>query len=71
MVSSKEASGIHRSPALKKRSLRSKMVMKSCSSWLAMSLVPRQLEAVRANLEQRTVTLEGRARLHIVQGGAR
>ncbi len=26
---------------------------------------------IRANLEQRTVTLEGRARLHIVQGGAR
>ena len=27
--------------------------------------------SIRANLEQRTVTLEGRARLHIVQGGAR
>ena len=26
---------------------------------------------IRADLEQRTVTLEGRARLHIVQGGAR
>jgi lipopolysaccharide export system protein LptC len=27
--------------------------------------------SMRADLEQRTVTLEGRARLHIVQGGAR
>jgi len=27
--------------------------------------------SIRADLEQRTVTLEGRARLHIVQGGAR